>query len=78
MKKKKKHKHNTKETYQTIKRQKEENKEEIQNQLENKILNGIKFISITNYLKCQCTKCSNQRHRAADSIMRQETTICCL
>ena len=42
-------------------KQKERNKEKIQNQLENKVKNGNKYIPINNYLKCQWTKCCNQK-----------------
>ena len=39
----------------------ERKKRETQNQLENKVLNGNKYISINNHLKCQWTECSNQK-----------------
>ena len=44
------------------KRKKEErNKEELQNQTENSLQNGNKYIPINNYIKCKWTKCSNQK-----------------
>ena len=50
-----------KENCQTTKGKTKRNKEEIQNQLENKVENGNKHISINNYLKCQWSKCSDQK-----------------
>ena len=44
------HKHNTKENHQTTKGKR--NKEEIQHQLEHKVQNGNKYISINNHLEC--------------------------
>ena len=41
-------------------KQKENDKEEIYNEWENKIQNGNKYVSISNYHKCQWTECSNQ------------------
>ena len=43
-----------------LQKEKERNKEEIQNHLENKVQNGNKYIFINNYFKCQWTKCSDQ------------------
>lgn len=54
------------------------NKGELQKQLENKVLNDNKYIPINRYFKCQWIKCSDQRHRMADWIKKQEPLICCL
>ena len=61
--KRREHKYNTKENHQVTngKTKRKRKEEEIQNQWEKKVQNGNKYISINNYLKCQWTKCSNQK-----------------
>ena len=41
-------------------KQKENDKEEIYNEWENKIQNGNNYVSIRNYHRCQWTECSKQ------------------
>ena len=54
------HKHKTKGNHPT-KRKRERNKGDTQNQLENKVYNGNKYIFINTYLTFQWTGCSNQK-----------------
>ena len=39
---------------------------------------GNRNIYINNYFKCKWIKCSNQRHRLAQGIQKQDPYICCL
>ena len=50
----------TKENYKTTKG-KSKRKKELQNQLENKVQNGNKYIPVNIYFKYQWTKCPNQK-----------------
>ena len=76
--KEREHKYNTRKNHQTTKwkAERKRDKEEMQKSTGKQCLKWHKYISINNYIKCQWTKCSNQKMEW-QSGLKQQTTICC-
>lgn len=56
----------------------QENKETEKNYKTTKKTNGNKHVPINNYFKCKESTCSNQRHRVAKWVKKQDPFIYCL